>query len=106
VASTGDYDGDGSPDLLLRYGNGALRILYLNRGVLRGSILLPGALDDSYRVVIESAEIDRDRGEEIVLRDRFTGEVSILDPGIPSQAPRFVVLSAGSAWKAIGVSGP
>jgi hypothetical protein len=103
VASTGDYDGDGSRDVLLRYANGGLAILYLNRGVLKRVIQLPSAPDDINRVVIDSVDIDGLGLDEIALRHAVTGEISLLFPSATPQAARVVVLDPGSAWRAIGI---
>jgi hypothetical protein len=103
VASTGDYDGDRSPDLLVRDFDGNLDILYLNRGVSRAFVPVRAAAGDVMRYVIDSVEMDGDRGDEIALWNAFTGEISVLDPQDPSYAPRIVVLSAGSTWRTIAI---
>jgi hypothetical protein len=95
-----DYDGDGSPDLLLRYPDGTLTILYLNKGALKRVALLPRAPDDVNRSVIGSVNVDGIPGDEIALRHVGTGEISILFPSIAQRASRIVVLNPGSSWKA------
>ena len=101
MASTGDYDGDRSPDLLFRYPDGSLAILYLNRRRRRTDcVSLPAAADDVDRVVVGSLDVDGARGDEIALQHRPTGEISIVDPTVTSQPARTVVLSAGSKWEA------
>lgn len=104
VASTGDYDGDGYVDLLLRFSNGGLLVVYLERGQLDRFVWLPEADGDGQRYVIGSTDVDGVGGDEIALRHRPTGEISILYPAIRSRAVRVVVLNAGSAWRAFGIS--
>jgi hypothetical protein len=101
---TGDYDGDGWPDLLVRYAGGELSIIYLRRGVARSSAWLPGAVDDEYRTVLDSVDTDGSGGDEIVLRHGVTGEVSIVDPTDPRLVTGFVLLTPGGTWRAIGIT--
>lgn len=103
VASTGDYDADGSPDVLLRYSSGALAILYLRNGALDDLVWLPSAADDVNRDVVASRAMNARAGAEIALQHRSTGEISIVDPLVTSGAARTVVLSAGSKWEVMGV---
>jgi len=104
VVNTGDYDGDGQPDLLLRYGDGRLAILYLYAGSVRRFTALPGIPGDVDRSVVGSIDVDGIPGDEIALRDRITGAISILLPAYTSEAARILVLTPGSRWRAVDVS--
>ena len=105
VVSTGDYDGDGSPDALVRDSEGDLMIVYLQAGVARHFVSLPRTGDDINRSVIDSTDMDGVPGDEIALRNSQTGEISILDVSAPRQPTRTVVLTPGRSWRVIGIAG-
>jgi len=103
VVSSGDYDGDSYPDLLIHYSTGALAVLYLNRGAPDHFTWLPAAPNDINNSVIGSVDLDGVTGDKVALRNRLTGEISILYPLITTRPARLVVLDPGSAWSALPI---
>jgi hypothetical protein len=104
VVSTGDYNGDGSLDVLLRYAaSGQLAISYLVAGQPGGYVALPLASGDVNRRVVDSADFNGVAGDEIAVQDRITKLISIVLPWATSAAGRIPVLNPGGEWKAVGV---
>jgi FG-GAP-like repeat len=103
VASTGDYDGDGSLDVLWRYADGRLAISYLNLGLPLRYVVLTAATGDINLRVIGSVDIGGTSGEEIALQDNVTGLIWIFDPSTSGAVTRTKVLNPGSDWRVAGI---
>ena len=104
VASTGDYDGDGSLDVLWRYADGRLAISYLNLGLPLRFVTLTAVTGDINLRVIGSVDIGGTSGEEIALQDKVTGLIWIFDPSTSGAVTRTKVLNAGVDWRVAGIS--
>jgi hypothetical protein len=102
VASTGDYDGDGSTDVLWRYADGRIVITYLSAGAPVREVTLLAAAGDIDRHVVESLDIIGTAGEEIAMQDDLTGLIWILDPSVTGAVTRTKVVHPGSEWKVAG----
>ena len=104
VVDTGDYDADGHTDLLWRFSDGRLSILYLSAGRYRRYGHLPAAAGDVDRIVVGSFDADGTPGAEIALQDRITKAISILFPAYTDAAARITVLTPGSQWRVVDIA--
>ena len=101
VVSSGDYDGDGWLDLLLRKGTGQLEIMYLADGEMDAVADLVFPTDDAIRYVVGSANIDSIPGDEIALQHGTTKEMALVFPAKPDASQRMKWLHPGAQWRAI-----
>jgi VCBS repeat protein len=101
VASTGDYDADGWPDVLWRNGDGRLSITYLVNGRTMRYAALPFVAGDLTRTVIDSLDLDRVPGDEIVLQEDATRLITVLNPVAGST--RTPVVHPGRDWSLVGI---
>lgn len=103
LVGTGDYDGNRRPDVLWRDDRGALTVWYLSDGGFVGSDALPRQTGDEYRDVVASHDLLGGPGDEIVLQDRYTGRIVLVDPASNSLATRVVFADPGTDWKVVAV---
>jgi hypothetical protein len=101
IASTGDYDGDGWLDLLLRSSTGQLSIMYLANGRVDGLADVVFQADDLSRFVVGSANIDGLPGDEIALQNGTTKEMALVFPANTTTTQRMKWLHPGPQWRAV-----
>ena len=73
-AGTGDLDGDGDADILLRDTNtGIVRAFYMNAGTVNSSAALGGLYHDLAWQVVKTGDLDGDGDDDILMRNTTTG---------------------------------
>lgn len=102
LAGTGDYDGDGTADLLWRDSrDGALIVWYLADGAFVRQSELPVQNGDVQLQVVASHDFIAGHGDEIVLQDPSKGRITLIQP---DGSARVVFSDPGSQWQVASVS--
>jgi len=102
VTATGDFNDDGSTDLLWRdSADGSLYIWYLQQGVLQREASLPRVEGDEMLDVVGAADFTGVLGEEIILQDAESGDVSVLFPFSEDVPSRLRIATPGARWRIV-----
>lgn len=104
VVGASDYDGDGRADVLFRDDRTSALVLWrISSNTLAEEISLPGDPQDEHSDVVLSHDFVGGQNAEIVLQDRRTGRLALVDPLNRTDPVRLVFADVGTRWRAVAV---
>jgi glucose/arabinose dehydrogenase len=108
LAAAGDFDGDGSRDVLFQHADGSLGIWFMaGTAQLTGRALIPARVADTNWMVRAAGDMNRDGFADIIWQNQTTGQLAVWTMEGPRQiAGRLLTPGAVAdpAWQIVGTA--